>query len=43
MRDSVIVRLIGVKKKKTVNGEAIKFLLEKTKGQNVIFQVNSPT
>ena len=32
------VRLLGVKEKKAVNGKAIKFLHEKTKGQKVFIK-----
>lgn len=35
LSNNIIVRLIGVKKKKEINGEAIKFLERKTKGQKV--------
>ena len=35
LSNNIIVRLIGVKKKKEINGKAIKFLERKTKGQKV--------
>jgi site-specific DNA-methyltransferase (adenine-specific) len=36
--NDLVVRLIGVKEKKAANGQAIKFLLEKTKGYKVFLK-----
>lgn len=38
LSNDLVVRLLGVKEKKTVNGQAIKFLLEKTKGQKLFLK-----
>ncbi|PCJ89525.1 MAG: DNA methylase N-4 [Flavobacteriales bacterium] len=37
-----VVRLLGVKEIKAVNGKAIKFLIEKTKGQKVFMKFDGP-
>ncbi|GBE00278.1 DNA adenine methyltransferase YhdJ [bacterium BMS3Abin07] len=41
LNNDLIVRLLGVKENKSVNGQAIKFLLEKTKGQKVFMKFDS--
>jgi DNA modification methylase len=41
LNNDLIVRLIGVKEKKTVNGQAISFLREKTKGQKVFMKFDN--
>ncbi|MCZ6701646.1 MAG: DNA methyltransferase [Ignavibacteria bacterium] len=41
LSNNIIVRLIGVKKKKEINGEAIKFLERKTKGQKVYMKFDA--
>ncbi len=38
LNNDLIIRLLGVKEKKSVNGQAIKFLLEKTKGQKIFIK-----
>ncbi|MCC6543191.1 MAG: site-specific DNA-methyltransferase [Nitrospirae bacterium] len=38
LNNDLIIRLLGVKEKKSVNGQAIKFLFEKTKGQKVFIK-----
>ncbi|MEO5357165.1 MAG: thermonuclease family protein [Nitrospirae bacterium YQR-1] len=38
LNNDLVVRLIGVKEKKSAIGQAIKFLLEKTKGQKVFMK-----
>jgi modification methylase len=39
--NDLIVRLIGVKEKEAANGQAIRFLIEKTKGQKVFMKFDS--
>lgn len=41
LNNNLIVRLLGVKENKSVNGQAIKFLLEKTKGQKVFMKFDN--
>ena len=41
LNNDLIVRLLGVKENKSVNGQAIKFLLEKTKGQKVFMKFDN--
>src|SRR4030067_2832555 len=41
LNNDLIVRLLGVKEKKSVNGQAIKFLIEKTKGQKVFIKFDN--
>ena len=41
LNNDLIVRLLGVKEKESVNGQAIKFLLEKTKGQKVFMKFDN--
>jgi len=41
LNNDLIVRLIGVKEKKGANGKAIKFLLDKTKGQKVFMKFDT--
>jgi len=41
LNNDLVVRLIGVKEKKVANGQAIKFLLEKTKGQKVFMKFDT--
>ena len=41
LNNDLVVRLIGVKEKKAANGEAIRFLLEKTKGQKVFMKFDN--
>jgi len=41
LNNDLIVRLLGVKEKKSVNGQAITFLLEKTKGQKVFIKFDN--
>ncbi|MBI5193953.1 MAG: thermonuclease family protein [Nitrospirae bacterium] len=41
LSSGVIVRLIGVKEKKTVNGSAVNFLMEKTRGQKVFLKFDN--
>ena len=41
LNNDLVVRLIGVKEKKADDGEAIRFLLEKTKGQKVFMKFDS--
>jgi modification methylase len=36
--NDLVVRLIGIKQKESANGEAIRFLIEKTKGQKVFLK-----
>jgi site-specific DNA-methyltransferase (adenine-specific) len=37
----LIVRLLGVKERKSINGPAIKFLIEKTSGQKVFMKFDN--
>ena len=39
--NELVVRLIGIKEKKSANGQAIRFLEEKTKGQKVFMKFDS--
>ena len=39
--NDLVVRLIGVKEKKAANGEAVQFLIEKTKGQKVFMKYDN--
>jgi site-specific DNA-methyltransferase (adenine-specific) len=39
--NDLIVRLIGVKEKESANGQAIRFLIEKTKGQKVFMKFDN--
>jgi modification methylase len=41
LNNDLVVRLIGVKEKKAANGQAIKFLIEKTKGQKVFMKFDN--
>lgn len=41
LNNDLVVRLIGVKENKVVNGQAIKFLHEKTKGQKVFMKFDN--
>jgi len=41
LNNDLIIRLLGVKEKKSVNKQAIKFLLEKTKGQKVFMKFDN--
>jgi site-specific DNA-methyltransferase (adenine-specific) len=41
LNNDLIIRLLGVKEKKSVNEQAIKFLLEKTKGQKVFMKFDN--
>ncbi len=41
LNNDLIIRLLGVKEKKSVNEQAIKFLLEKTKGQKVFIKFDN--
>ncbi|KJU84081.1 DNA methylase N-4/N-6 domain-containing protein [Candidatus Magnetobacterium bavaricum] len=38
LNNDLVVRLIGIKEKKSNSGQAIKFLIEKTKGQKVFMK-----
>ncbi len=38
LNNDLVVRLIGVKEKESANGQAIRFLMEKTKGQKVFMK-----
>jgi len=38
LNNDLVVRLIGVKQKKSTNGQAIKFIIDKTKGQKVFLK-----
>lgn len=42
LNNDLVIRLLGVREKKTVNGKAVKFLSEKTKGQKVFLKFDSP-
>jgi modification methylase len=41
LNNDLVVRLIGVKGKKAANGQAIRFLIEKTKGQKVFMKFDN--
>ena len=41
LNNDLIVRLIGVKEKESANGQAIRFLMEKTKGQKVFMKFDN--
>ena len=41
LNNDLVVRLIGIKEKKTVNGAAIKFLYDKTRGQKVFMKFDN--
>lgn len=41
LNNELVVRLIGVREKKAVNGLAIKYLIEKTKGQKVFMKFDN--
>lgn len=41
LNNDLVVRLIGIKEKKVANGQAIKFLLEKTKGHKVFMKFDT--
>jgi DNA modification methylase len=41
LNNDLVVRLIGVKEKKAANGQAIRFLIEKTKGQKVFMKFDN--
>lgn len=41
LSNDLIVHLLGVKERKSVNGQAIKFLIEKTKGQKVFIKFDN--
>ena len=41
LNNDLVVRLLGVKEKKSVNGQALNFLLEKTKGQRVFMKFDN--
>lgn len=41
LNNDLIVRLIGIKERKSANGQAIKFLCEKTKGQKVFMKFDN--
>lgn len=41
LNNNLIVRLLGVKERKSANGQAIKFLLEKTSGQRVFMKFDN--
>jgi site-specific DNA-methyltransferase (adenine-specific) len=41
LNNGLVVRLIGVKEKATANGQAIRFLIAKTKGQKVFMKFDS--
>lgn len=41
LNNDLVVRLIGVKKKETSNGQAIRYLIEKTKGQKVFMKFDN--
>ncbi len=41
LNNDLIVRLIGVKQKKLLNGQGIKFLIDKTKGQKVFMKYDN--
>lgn len=41
LNNDLLVRLLGVKEKKDVNGEAIQFLMNKTKGQKVFLKFDN--
>jgi len=41
LNNDLIIRLLGVKEKESVNGKAIQFLLEKTRGQKVFLRFDN--
>ena len=41
LNNDLVVRLIGVKEKEAANGQAIRFLIEKTKGQKVLIKFDN--
>lgn len=41
LNNDLVVRLIGVKEKETANGQAIRYLIEKTKGQKVFMKFDN--
>ncbi len=41
LNNDIVIRLIGVKQKESSNGQAIKFLLDKTKGQKVFLKYDN--
>lgn len=41
LNNDLVVRLLGVKEKKSVNGQALNFLLKKTKGQRVFMKFDN--
>jgi site-specific DNA-methyltransferase (adenine-specific) len=41
LNNDLVVRLIGVKEKEAANGQAIRFLIEKTKGQKVFMKFDN--
>jgi modification methylase len=41
LNNDLVVRLIGVKEKEAANGQAIRFLIEKTKGQKVLMKFDN--
>ncbi len=41
LNNDLVVRLLGVKEKEPANGQAIKFLIEKTKGQKVFMKFDN--
>lgn len=41
LNNELVVRLIGVREKKAANGQAIKYLIEKTKGQKVFMKFDN--
>jgi site-specific DNA-methyltransferase (adenine-specific) len=41
LNNDLVVRLIGVKEKEAANGQAIRFLIEKTRGQKVFMKFDN--
>lgn len=41
LNNDLVIRLIGVKEKETANGQAIRYLIEKTKGQKVFIKFDN--
>ncbi|MFQ5900519.1 MAG: DNA methyltransferase [Thermodesulfobacteriota bacterium] len=41
LNNDLVVRLLGVREKKIINGKAIRFLIEKTKGQKVFMKFDN--
>jgi DNA modification methylase len=41
LNNDLIIRLIGIKEKKAINGQAVEYLIKKTKGQKVFIRFDS--